>query len=269
MFTNKTIPVITIDGPAGAGKGVIREKLATKLQWHQLDSGLLYRALACYYMWHHNGVGLVCANIVSNSQHSKHIDEMVINGDGLVFDSKINFKTDFKLIGSELATLATKLNLSFKQNDIYLEDPIGCWRKVTLELRSENCANLASEIATLVEVRKALLSKQHDFLKLPGLVADGRDLGTVVFPDAVLKIFLDADPKVRALRREMQLKEYGVDGKLYNRTSALVERDLRDKQRELAPLKPAMDAIQIDTTNMTIEEVFNVIMKQVNLIILR
>lgn len=148
-------------------------------------------------------------------------------------------------------------------------DELEKFQNVTIDIRSEACANLASKLAVLPMVRQALLGKQREFLKLPGLIADGRDMGTVVFPNAQLKFFLDADPEVRKLRRYIQLKESLVDGNLYNRADGFSERDLRDSKRTFIPLKPAEDAICIDTTTKSIDEVYNIIMNQIKLIILR
>ncbi len=233
LITENLAPVITIDGTAGSGKGTVSCKLSQELGWNFLDSGLLYRGLALFYVWYNK--------------------------------NSLNINVDEQL----LASLALNLELNIVDKAVYLKNLHQESQDVTIEIRSEFCANLASKLAVLPMVRKVLLDKQREFLRFPGLVADGRDMGTVVFPKANLKLFLDADPKVRALRRHVQLKESVVDGKLYNRIEGLSERDLRDSKRALAPLKPAKDAICIDTTTMSIDEVYSIIMNQVKLIILR
>lgn len=259
---NQTIPVITIDGTAGSGKGTISTKLSKELGWHLLDSGMLYRAVALSYIRH-----LLERSISTNQNHSND-DRSLINESQYwqtLSDSNLNLTTAEPII----ASLALNLQCVFKDQEVYIKDQYNNLHKVTSELRSEFCGNLASKLAELPMVRSALFGKQNEFLQLPGLVADGRDMGTVIFPEAKLKIFLDADPNIRLLRRGLQLKELGVDGNLCSRAREFHERDLRDQRRDLAPLKPAKDAIQIDTTTKTIEEVFEVIMNQVNLIILR
>ncbi|MGI9214178.1 MAG: (d)CMP kinase [Gammaproteobacteria bacterium] len=234
LITENLAPVITIDGTAGSGKGTVSCILSQELGWNFLDSGLLYRGLALFYVWYIN-------------------------------KNLLNINLDEQL----LASFALNLELNIVGKAVYLKNLHQESQDVTIEIRSEFCANLASKLAVLPMVRKVLLDKQREFLRFPGLVADGRDMGTVVFPKANLKLFLDADPKVRALRRHIQLKESIVDGKLYNRIEGLSERDLRDSKRALAPLKPAKDAICIDTTTMSIDEVYSIIMNQVKLIILR
>lgn len=224
--------VITIDGTAGSGKGTISLQLAKKLGWHFLDSGVIYRALSLLYIW-----------------NDPNYDPL-------------NLKE------SRLLDLAVKMQLEIDdQQKVYLNDQNNNKRDVTSIIRTEVFGNLASQLAVIPSVRVALLEKQRQFLRSPGLVADGRDMGTVVFPEAILKFFLDADAKIRATRRHIQLKELGVGGTLHNRIDELSERDLRDSQRVIAPLKPAADAIIIDTTTMTINEVFAIVANQVDLIV--
>lgn len=224
--------VITIDGTAGSGKGTISLQLAKKLGWHFLDSGVIYRALSLLYVW-----------------NDPNYDPL-------------NLKE------SKLLDLAVKMQLEIDdQQKVYLNDQNNNKRDVTSIIRTEIFGNLASQLAVIPSVRVALLEKQRQFLRSPGLVADGRDMGTVVFPEAILKFFLDADAKIRATRRHLQLKELGVGGNLHNRIDELSERDLRDSQRVIAPLKPAADAIIIDTTTMTINEVFAIVVNQVDLIV--
>lgn len=205
------IPVITLDGPGGSGKGTIGMRLAAALGWHFLDSGALYRVLA-----------------LSILDKQLELDDM-----------------------QAILNTADHLCVTFNK-EIFLEG-----KPVSKLIRSEPCGNVASRIAVLPLVRKALLARQRAFCKLPGLVADGRDMGTVVFPAAKIKLYLDAGVEERAARRYGQLKESGQYANLQSLLHELEERDKRDKQREVAPLKPAEDAVVIDTTAMGIEEVFS------------
>ena len=244
IATKKIPRVITVDGTAGSGKGTISLKLAEELGWHFLDSGVLYRALALLYLSH------------LNQNHQKPLDL-----------EKIDLTLENNLEESLLVSLAYKLNVDFQSKKIFLSCENNEIQDVTMSIRSEFCGNLASKLALFPTVRTALLAKQREFRKSPGLVADGRDMGTIVFPEAVLKFFLDADAKVRATRRDLQLKALGVGGNLHDRINELSERDLRDSQRVAAPLMPATDAITIDTTTMTINEVFGIVINQVKLIV--
>ncbi len=202
-------PVITVDGPSGTGKGTVCSVLATKLQWHLLDSGALYRVVA--YTAERRGVALD--------------DE------------------------SALAAIAVSLDLKFENrgpgedNKTILEAS-----DVSQPIRSEKCGNAASRVAALPTVREALLQRQRQFRQMPGLIADGRDMGTHVFSDAELKIFLTASAEERAKRRYKQLKEKGINVNLRDLSADIAERDRRDKERIVSPLKPAEDAIVIDTT---------------------
>ena len=215
------IPVLTLDGPSGVGKGTVASIVAQKLNWHQLDSGAIYRAFAIAAM------------------------DCSIGMDNL----------------DSLLELASKLDLEFKSNSehaplsVYLDGV-----DITTKLRTEKTATLASKYAQLAPLRKVLIIKQKQFQKPPGLVADGRDMGTVVFPDAPFKVFLTADSEERARRR---LKQLQVDGNTGNISHTLVKvrkRDERDKNRAHSPLKPAKDALIIDTTNLTIDEVISKVM---------
>jgi len=205
------VPVLTIDGPSGTGKGTIALLMTRWLGWNLLDSGALYRLLALH---------------VSRRQKDPE-DEM-----GLV-------------------ALAQGLEASFIDVDgeIRVE-----WNgvDVTHELRTEEVAALASRLAPLASVRNALLERQHAFCQPPGLVADGRDMGTVVFPEADLKIYLTASPEERAQRRYNQLKGKGMSVSLARLRGDIAERDRRDEMREVSPLKPATDAIILDTTRLKI-----------------
>tara|TARA_R110002110_G_scaffold415836_1_gene657265 strand:- start:28454 stop:29134 length:681 start_codon:yes stop_codon:yes gene_type:complete len=213
------IPVITIDGPGGVGKGTLSKQLATHLGWHFLESGALYRVLA-----------------IAAQNHS------VANGNV-----------------SALAVLARHLDVVFEENPsrILLEG-----QDISKLIRTEECGSAASKIAQLPDVREALLARQHAFLQAPGLIADGRDMGTVIFPKADLKLFLQADPEVRAKRRQFQLKEQGIDVSLDSLFSEIAERDLRDRERKISPLRPASDAIVINTSDMPIVDVFTLALEE-------
>lgn len=217
-------PVITLDGPSGTGKGTISQLLAQELGWNYLDSGAMYRVLA-----------------LAAEQH------------GVEFDNE-----------ASLGVLAEHLDVQFKATRT------GDASKVTLEgedvshtIRTEGMGNSASKIGIIPGVRLALLTRLRAFREQPGLVTDGRDMGTVVFPDAQLKIYLDATRVERAERRQKQLKEKGMNGTIEQILAKIAERDQRDKQRLVAPLKPADDAVIIDTTGMSIEAVLARIMVDV------
>jgi cytidylate kinase len=215
---NSTCDVLTIDGPSGAGKGSIAQLVSKNLGWHLLDSGALYRLTALSAL--KKGVSLE--------------DE------------------------SLLAQIASKLEVEFKPSGF--GEPVQVilsGENVTNELRLETTGNNASKIAPLAEVRAALLQRQRDFAMPPGLVADGRDMGTVVFPYAKYKIFLSASAQTRAERRYKQLKDKGEDVKILPLLKEIEERDERDMGRKNAPLKPAIDALLIDSTGFSIEEVLN------------
>ena len=210
------IPVLTIDGPSGSGKGTVAQLMAKDLGWHYLDSGALYRVLAQASIKH--GVEL---------------------GDE-----------------SSISTLAKNLDVVFLVKSGELEVLLEGWNVTTL-IRSEQAGNAASKVAALPLVRSALLERQRDFRQLPGLVTDGRDMGTVVFPDASYKIFLNASAEVRAQRRHKQLKEKGIESNIPDLIDEISERDERDRKRTVAPLRPATDAIQLDSTSLGIENVFD------------
>lgn len=216
------IPIITIDGPVGAGKGTIAQALAKKLGWHLMDSGAIYRILAL--------------SVLQNQTDPN--DEITVTA------------------------LAANLNIEFRpslQNNtpcqVFLEN-----QDVTNQIRTEDVGKIASVIAALPKVRQALLQLQRAFRKPPGLIADGRDMGTVVFPAASFKIFLTASALVRAKRRYQQLLNKGINVKLPALVQEITERDARDEQRAASPLKPADDAIIIDTTDLTIKEVIKKIL---------
>jgi len=215
------IPVLTLDGPSGVGKGTVASIIAQKLDWHLLDSGAIYRAFS----------------IVARDNDIK-IDDI----DGLLKLAN-NFDISFKL------------NSNHEPLNVYLNNA-----EVSSELRTEKTAALASQFAKIKSLRKTLLVKQRQFKKLPGLVADGRDMGTVVFPDAPFKVFLTAEVEERAKRRLKQLQETGIAGNISHTLAEVQKRDERDVNRQHSPLKPAKDALVIDTTNLTINEVITKVM---------
>jgi len=207
--------VVTIDGPSGSGKGTISRAVAHHVRWHLLDSGGLYRLVA-----------------LAGIQNGLHPDDIYGHAQ---LASSMQMSFGVRPDGGELVTLFG--------------------RDVTLELRSEIAGQGASRVAAWPEVRSALLGCQRAFCRPPGLVADGRDMGSVVFPEAPLKIFLTATPAERALRRYKQLKDKGSDVSLPALSREIAERDLRDSTRKASPLKAAPDAHVIDSTGLAIDEV--------------
>ncbi|EKE00664.1 MAG: hypothetical protein ACD_21C00296G0011 [uncultured bacterium] len=218
-----TIPIITIDGPSGSGKGTIGKRLAEKLGWHFLDSGAVYRVLA-----------------------------LVILKNNIPLD-------DIHALKARIETLNVEFtDQSGSNQKIILEN-----EDVTSIIRSEECGIVASKIATIAEVRAALTSFLQGFSRPPGLVADGRDMGTVVFPDAFLKIFLTASAEERAARRLLQLQDRGINANLGTVLQDLIERDIRDENRVTAPLKPDPAAVIVDTTKLSVDEVLQLILAHV------
>ncbi|WP_312256133.1 (d)CMP kinase [Stutzerimonas nitrititolerans] len=218
------IPVVTIDGPSGSGKGTVAALLAAKLGWKFLDSGALYRLLA--FAARNHGVDLT--NEEALKVLAAHLD--------------VQFDT---------AESGQGMRIMLEGED------------VTEAIRNEVVGAGASQVAALPAVREALLQRQKAFREAPGLVADGRDMGTVVFPDATLKIFLTASAEERARRRYLQLKAKGDDVNLASLLDEIRARDERDTQRAVAPLKPADDAIQLDSTALSIEQVLGQILSEV------
>ena len=224
------IPVVAVDGPSGSGKGVVCQHLAVALGFHILDSGSLYRL-----------VGLAARR----------------EGIDLAAESADNNKVgDHE---AALAALAASLDIAFQlTNDP--EDPLIVrlnQRDVTRELRSDEAGVDASRVAHLAGVRRSLMSRQRAFRRAPGLIADGRDMGTVVFPDAGVKVFLTASAEARAERRYNQLKHKGIDVSLHALLQSIKDRDERDIHREVSPLRPAEDATVIDSTHLDVDEVLS------------
>lgn len=215
------VPVLTIDGPSGVGKGTVARATARELGWHLLDSGALYRILA-----------------------------LAAQKAGLSLDDT-----------AAVAALAAQLDIRFA------ESPEGGERielngaDVTPEVRTEAAGGAASRIAAQPPVRAALLQRQRDFLQPPGLVADGRDMGTIVFAEAPVKVFLDASAEERARRRYLQLRDAGKPARIDDLCTEIRERDRRDRERATAPLRPAEDALVIDTTHISVERVIAQVME--------
>ena len=223
------IHVLTIDGPGGAGKGTVCQLVAKQLGWHLLDSGALYRLTAL--------------------AASKH---------GVALDNE-----------DSVAVLAKHLDVQFIPQDEGLVHTILEGEDVSTDIRTEQVGSMASKVASLPAVRQALLERQRDFAQAPGVVADGRDMGTVVFPDAPVKIYLTASAEERAKRRFLQMQEKGVDSDIEEILRDIQERDDRDMNREIAPLKPAVDSLVVESTNMSIDQVLDVVMtelKRANLV---
>jgi len=215
--------VITVDGQSGSGKGTICRLLSQKLGWNLLDSGALYRLTALAAR--HHGVDL--DDVEALQVLAAHLDVRFVAAED---------DTDVQ---------------------IFLEG-----EEVTKAIRAEDVGLDASKVAAQQPVRSALLSRQRDFAQAPGLIADGRDMGTVVFPDAVLKIYLDASAEERAQRRYKQLIDKGVGASLEDILQDLRARDDRDMNRSAAPLKPAEDAIRLDSTSMSIDEVLSAVLEE-------
>ena len=215
------IPVLTIDGPSGVGKGTVANIVASNLSWNLLDSGAIYRAFA-----------------LAASKRNISIDNT-----------------------EELLSLASHLDLRFESDlainklSVYLDNV-----EVSSELRTEKTAELASNFAMIGPLRESLLIRQQKFKELPGLVADGRDMGTVVFKDAPFKVFLTANVEERAKRRLKQLQDKGITGNISQTLDEVRKRDERDASRKHSPLKPSKDALIIDTSDLTINEVVSRVM---------
>jgi len=214
---SERVPVITIDGPSGSGKGTVAQRVAEHLGWRVLDSGALYRLVG---------------HAVSRS--------------GAGFDNE-----------NEISHIAAELDVAFEAGRILLDGV-----DVSRLIRTETAGNNASKVAAMPGVRAALLDWQRGYARPPGLVADGRDMGTTVFPGAGVKIFLTASAEERAERRYKQLKEKGLPANLAALTAEIEERDARDRGRAASPLVPAPDAIEIDSTALAIGQVVGLVLQR-------
>jgi CMP/dCMP kinase len=214
------VPVVTIDGPSGAGKGTISRAVAVRLGWHLLDSGALYRL-----------AGLAAARAGVDM-------------------------TDEDAVARAAGAMDVRFGAADGREQVLLAG-----EDVTAQLRAESCGEAASKVAAMPAVRRALLDRQRAFAAPPGLVADGRDMGTGVFPDALLKVFLTASAEERAMRRYKQLKGKGISVSLRDLSWDISQRDERDANRAVAPLLPAKDARVLDSTHLTPEEVTDRILK--------
>ena len=219
----ESIPVVAIDGPSGSGKGTVSMHLATRLGYHLLDSGALYRL-----------VGLAARRVGVDMQDAEALSQLVGQLD-VRFESMANPPQRTLLAGKDVTEL----------------------------LRTEEASQDASMVARIPEVRSGLLKRQREFRVSPGLVADGRDMGTRIFPDASVKIFLTASPEVRAQRRYRQLKDKVAGVSLSLTLEGIRERDRKDLERIASPLRPADDAVILDTTDMGLEQVFSTVWQEI------
>ncbi|MEO9300319.1 (d)CMP kinase [Acinetobacter pittii] len=221
-----TVQIITIDGPSGSGKGTLAAKLAAHYQYHLLDSGALYRLL-----------GL--------SLHKHDLLEKL--------DSQLD----------ECIQYARQLDIKFETSTsgilVFLDG-----EDVSQTIRTERVGEYASKVAVIPELRQALFERQRAFAQNPGLVADGRDMATSIFPEANAKIYLTASAESRAERRVKQLQGMGLDAKINDILANIQARDKRDMEREVAPLKPAKDAYIIDSSELTIDQVFKLMVDYVD-----
>ncbi|MEM1081717.1 MAG: (d)CMP kinase [Pseudomonadota bacterium] len=221
----QAVPVLTIDGPSGAGKGTVSSRVAKHLGWHLLDSGAVYRAVAVRAL-------------------DQGMDPQRIGADE----------------EQRLIDMSRSLDLEFSPAADGIEVLLA-GEVINHKLRTEAASVMASKSAAIPEVREALLQLQRDSRRAPGLVADGRDMGTVVFPDAGLKVFLDASVEERAQRRYKQLKQKGESVILARLFRDMLARDRRDRERAVAPTVPATDAVVIDSTDLSLDQVVDTILR--------
>ncbi|WP_104472229.1 (d)CMP kinase [Acinetobacter indicus] len=221
-----TVQIITIDGPSGSGKGTLAAKLATHYQFHLLDSGALYRLL---------GLSLHKADLLESLSNEL----------------------------SKCIEIATNLDIKFQSTATGTQVMLD-GEDVSQTIRTERVGEYASKVAAIPELRTALLARQRAFAQAPGLVADGRDMATSIFPEAQAKIYLTASAESRAQRRVKQLQGMGLDAKINDILANIEARDKRDMEREVAPLKPAVDAYIIDSSDLNIDEVFQLMTRYVD-----
>ena len=222
------VPVVTIDGPSGCGKGTIAQLVAKQLGWFYLDSGALYRAMA----W-----------------------------------AVIEYKIDIDNL-SELQSGLEQLNINFSMSQTGAGVMVHCNDvDITAAIREESCGIMASKIAVIQIVRSILHNHQLAMCKLPGLVADGRDMGSVVFPNAIIKFYFQADAKERAKRRYNQLKQKGINVSLPRILEELLQRDERDQSRAISPAMATPDMILLDTSCLSIDQVFSKVMEYIRRVI--
>ncbi|TCM63738.1 cytidylate kinase [Acinetobacter calcoaceticus] len=223
-----TIHIITVDGPSGSGKGTLAAKLAAHYQYHLLDSGAIYRLL---------GLSLQQLQLLSTLQEPEVLKQSV--------------------------TIATNLDIAFQTGQAGIEILLN-GIDVTQEIRTEQVGEYASKVAAIPELRTALFQRQRAFAQQPGLVADGRDMATTIFPEAIAKIYLTASAQSRAERRVKQLQAMGLDVKISDILGNIQARDQRDTERTVAPLKPATDAYLIDSSDLNIDEVFQLMIDYID-----
>ncbi|QFS17226.1 MULTISPECIES: (d)CMP kinase [Acinetobacter] len=221
-----TVQIITIDGPSGSGKGTLAAKLAAHYQFHLLDSGALYRLL---------GLSLHKADLLESLSNEL----------------------------SKCIEIATNLDIKFQSTATGTQVMLD-GEDVSQTIRTERVGEYASKVAAIPELRTALLARQRAFAQAPGLVADGRDMATSIFPEAQAKIYLTASAESRAQRRVKQLQGMGLDAKMNDILANIEARDKRDMEREVAPLKPAVDAYIIDSSDLNIDEVFQLMTRYVD-----
>lgn len=236
--------IITIDGPSSSGKGTIARLLANKLGWHILDSGALYRALGFIALQRHLLPTDPIMPTLAANLTVKFIEDQAMG----------------KVGGMGVSPTSSEDGVGLSSSRVFMDDT-----DISMNIRTEIVGDMASQIAAIPTVRAALLARQQAYAQWPGLVADGRDMGTLVFPTAQLKIFLTASPEERAKRRYNQLKANGFSVNISDLAAALRDRDERDRARSIAPLKAAAAALEVDSTGRSIADVQRQILAQVML----